>query len=92
VTSIGWYAFQNCSGFTGTLTIPDSVTRIYYDAFWGCSGFNIINVSTWTNIPTIDTDAFANFQAVGTVYAPSGLGITLSTFDGLPSTWNLQEV
>jgi hypothetical protein len=29
---------------------------------------------------------------VGTVIVPIGLGITISTFDGLPSTWSLQEV
>ena len=39
VTSIGAYAFQGCSGFTGSLTIPNSLTLIGYNAFEGCSGF-----------------------------------------------------
>ena len=39
VTSIGQYAFCNCSGLTGTLTIPGSVTSIGEDAFCDCSGF-----------------------------------------------------
>ncbi|MBO5035703.1 MAG: leucine-rich repeat domain-containing protein [Clostridia bacterium] len=39
VTSIGDYAFYNCSGFTGTLMIPDSVTSIGSYAFEDCDGF-----------------------------------------------------
>ena len=37
VTSIGSYAFYNCSGLT-SVTIPAGVSYIYQDAFWGCSG------------------------------------------------------
>jgi hypothetical protein len=39
VTSIGSTAFAECSGFTGSLTIPNSVTSIGQSAFAGCSGF-----------------------------------------------------
>ena len=39
VTAIDDYAFYNCSGFTGSLTIPNSVTKIGTDAFRGCNGF-----------------------------------------------------
>ena len=40
VTTIGNYAFyNNCKGFTGSLTIPNSVTTIGQSAFYGCSGF-----------------------------------------------------
>ena len=37
--TIGDYAFLNCSGFTGNLTIPNSVTSIGRSAFLRCSGF-----------------------------------------------------
>jgi len=39
VTSIGDKAFYGCSGFTGSLTIPDSVTSIGNYAFYKCYGF-----------------------------------------------------
>ena len=38
VTSIDSYAFKDCSGLTGSLTIPNSVTEIGSAAFSGCSG------------------------------------------------------
>ena len=40
VTCIGEKAFYGCSGFTGSLTIPNSVTEICSGAFYGCTGFN----------------------------------------------------
>ena len=39
VTSIGNYTFYRCSGFTGDLTIPNSVTSIGHYAFYNCGGF-----------------------------------------------------
>jgi hypothetical protein len=36
VTSIGDYAFNGCSGFSGSLTIPSSVTTIGDYAFYNC--------------------------------------------------------
>ena len=43
VTSIGNYAFRECSDLT-SITIPNSVTRIEYGAFWGCDGLESIVV------------------------------------------------
>ncbi len=37
--TIGASAFQDCTGFTGELIIPDSVTYIGDGAFYNCSGF-----------------------------------------------------
>ena len=39
VQRIPGYMFYNCSGFTGSLTIPNSVTTIGKSAFSMCSGF-----------------------------------------------------
>ena len=43
VTSIGNYAFRNCSNLT-SITIPDGVTSIGDHAFEGCSGLTSITI------------------------------------------------
>ena len=40
ITGIGSFAFKDCVGFTGVLTIPDSVTYIGPSAFDGCNFSN----------------------------------------------------
>ena len=43
VTSIGSYAFSDCTGLT-SITIPDSVTSIGDSAFYGCTGLTSITI------------------------------------------------
>ena len=43
VSSIGEYAFYDCSGIT-SITIPSSVTSIVFNAFYGCIGLTSIKV------------------------------------------------
>ena len=43
VTSIGEYAFYNCTSLT-EITIPDSVTSIGQYAFWGCTSLTEITI------------------------------------------------
>ena len=44
VTSIGWYAFYECTGLT-SVTIPNSVTSIGVYAFFSCSGLTSFSVA-----------------------------------------------
>lgn len=45
LVSIGDYAFSENSGLTGTLTIPDNVTKVDLRAFEGCSGLQAVVIS-----------------------------------------------
>jgi len=45
VTSIGNYAFNNCSGLT-SVTIPASVSSIGNNAFYSCSGLTSVTIPT----------------------------------------------
>ncbi|MCR5589958.1 MAG: leucine-rich repeat domain-containing protein [Lachnospiraceae bacterium] len=58
VTVIGDYAFSNCSGFTGSLTIPNSVTTIGNFAFSGCEGFTG-SLAIPNSVTTIGNHAFS---------------------------------
>ena len=57
VTSIGSYAFYNCTGLTGALVIPDSVETIGNSAFDGCS--NLTSVTIGNGVTSIGDQAFA---------------------------------
>ena len=57
VTVIGDYAFEVCSGFTGSLTIPNSVTTIGEWAFSDCYGFTG-NLTIPNSVTTIGDGAF----------------------------------
>ncbi len=52
ITSVGEYAFYNCSGLT-SIEIPDSVTSIGGNAFYECSGLTgvyITDLAAWCRI------------------------------------------
>jgi hypothetical protein len=40
LASIGFGAFRDCSGFRGTLRLPDNIRIIGQSSFRGCSGFS----------------------------------------------------
>lgn len=58
VTSIGEYAFFDCSELTGELAIPNFVTSIGNYAFFGCNGLTLLTISN--SVTSIGYDAFRN--------------------------------
>ncbi|MDE6048110.1 MAG: leucine-rich repeat domain-containing protein, partial [Paramuribaculum sp.] len=69
VTSIERNAFYGCSGFTGSLTIPNSVTTIGNCAFEGCSGFTSITIPN--SVTSIGNYAFNDCSGLTAVYIES---------------------
>ena len=65
MTSIGGYAFYNCTGLT-SVTIGDSVMSIGYSAFEDCTGLTEIN---WNAVSVADlsysSDVFYNAGTAG---------------------------
>ena len=64
VTSIGWYAFEGCSGLT-SITIPDSVTSIGSYSFRDCSGLTSITIPD--SVTSIGSQAFYNCSGLKSV-------------------------
>jgi hypothetical protein len=72
VTSIGDYAFSYCSGFTGDLTIGDSVITTGTFMFYNCT--NLTNVNSYITKTLLDkTDNLAG-TSVTTIHARSSDG------------------
>ncbi len=81
VTSIGDYAFYNCTGLT-SVTIPESVESIGSYAFKSCSGMTRVNIPS--SVTTIGDEAFANCENldVVTCYATTVPSTNTNAFDG----------
>lgn len=65
VTSIGSYAFNDCTGLT-SVTIPDSVTSIGSSAFRGCAGLTSVIIPD--SVTSIGNDAFRSCNRLTSVY------------------------
>jgi hypothetical protein len=79
VTSIGEYAFEDCTNLTG-VTIPDGVTSIGAGAFSGCKSFTSIAIPD--SVITIGRSAFSNNQLTSVTIPNSVTKIEPNTFSG----------
>ena len=70
VTSIGDYAFYDCSGLT-SITIPSSVTSIGNRAFQNCSGLTSITIPS--SVTSIGNSAFYKCSGLTSVTIPSSV-------------------
>ena len=68
-TSIGDYAFNNCSGLT-SITIPNSVTSISEGAFQGCASLTSITIP---GVTSIGSDAFNNCSGLTSITIPNSV-------------------
>ena len=105
VTSIGEFAFYECSELT-SITIPNGVTSIGESAFYGCSGLTSITISD--GVTSIGESAFNGCNGLtsiiipnsvtnigsGSFYGCSGLTIYAEAAakpDGWNSYWNSSD-
>ena len=72
VTSIGDYAFYNCSDLT-SVAISNSVTSIGFNAFSGCSSLASVNIPN--SVTFIDDNAFNNCSGLTSVTIPNSVTI-----------------
>lgn len=73
LVEIGRYAFCNCRGFSGTLMIPNSVTKIGEWAFSDCTGFTG-SLSIGNSVITIGYLAFDGCTGfTGTLTIPNSV-------------------
>ena len=70
VTSIGGYAFYNCTGLTN-ITIPNSVTSIRGRAFYNCTGLTSITIPN--SVTSIEDWAFSGCTGLTSITIPNSV-------------------
>ena len=69
VTSIGYYAFRDCTSLT-SITIPNSVTSIRYEAFSYCSSLSSVTIPN--SVTSIGYEAFLDCDALTSIVVEDG--------------------
>ena len=70
VTTIGDFAFYNCSTLT-SITIPDNATTIGSGAFYGCDSLSSVNIPN--TIKTIENYAFYGCKKLTSITIPNNI-------------------
>ncbi|MBR5536670.1 MAG: leucine-rich repeat domain-containing protein, partial [Clostridia bacterium] len=70
ITSIGEYAFRNCTALTD-VTLPESITAIGANAFYGCNKLNKITMGS--KIKTIGDYAFSSCSSLTALTVPDSV-------------------
>ena len=87
VTTIGAYAFFNCTMLTD-ITIPEVITRLDYAVFYGCSGLE--NVTLPKSLTVISSSSFQGCSALTDITIPdSVLYIGMHAFYGCTGLKNV---
>lgn len=84
LTILGGYAFSDNMQLTGTLEIPDKLTSIKEEAFYGCS--MIEGLVLPANLETIYNNAFKNCFGIGSIVCKGAYPayVKSGAFDGVP--------
>ena len=87
VTSIGSYAFSDCTGLT-SITIPDSVTSIGGSAFEDCTGLTSVTIPD--SVTSIGNWAFSGCAGLKSITIPDSVtSIGSSAFSGCTGLTNV---
>ena len=86
VTSIGRYAFRDCTGLTSVI-IHNSVTSIGYSAFSGCTGLTSVTIGN--SVTSIKYGAFAGCNALAEITCLAKMPPSIGSFYTFPETFNI---
>ena len=79
VISIGTRTFRDCTGLSGTVSLPNSVSSIGQEAFCGCTGMTGVS---GPQVLTAGTAAFSECSSMLSASLPSMTKVGESVFDG----------